>query len=137
MLIKIAIVIVLLLVACIGLLFAVNKTANKMSDENSKLPKEEQSSEEALDEALLGRFAHDVSTTRPVQVVTLIVKDILGMMEKAYNYRVEAAIVVIAVAGAGLYVVPKATIATAYTILGYEVLHKGLSHGYSVYAGVA
>lgn len=137
MLIKIAIVIVLVLVACIGLLFAVNKTANKMSEENSNLPKEEQSSEEELDEALLGRFAHDVSNTRPVRIITLIGKDILGMMEKVYKYRVEAALVIIAVAGAGLHVIPKATIATAYTVLGYEVLYKSFSHGHSVYMGEA
>lgn len=130
---KIAITGAVALVSFAGVLFAVNKTANRKEEENAALPEAEQLTAEQLEDNLMGDFIQDVKEAKPTQFIGLVLEDIKGFMLTAYEYRVKAALVILALGVFPIAGIPAAATGVAYTVLGQELVFQGFTHAYAVW----
>ena len=131
MIIKIAITAGVLIASFAVALYAVNKTASKMSEENSKLPEEDRKTDEELDSGLLNQFVEDVKSNTLIKAVCLTLKDIQDLGDRFQEYRITLALLVLVARGSGLIIVPAAAISAAMSTLAYDLAYRLIAHSYN------
>lgn len=131
MIIKIAITAGVLLASFAVALYAVNKTADKMSEKNSKLPEEDRKTDEELDSGLLDQFVEDVKSNTLIKAICLTFKDLRDLGDRFQEYRVTLSLLVLVARGSGLLIVPAAAISVAVSTLTYDLVYRFISHSYN------
>lgn len=133
MIVKIAITAAVLAVSFAGVLYAVTKTAIRKEEENAQLPEDEQLAPEELEDNLMGDFIQDVKSYKVVKFLDLVLQDVKKFMFTIYDYRVKAAMVIIAIGCFPIAGIPAAASGVAWSVLGQELAWQALTHGYDVW----
>ena len=145
MLIKIISVAVLIALAFALVLRKVNKTADRLHDENDAKPVSEQVSPANVEDTLLEEFNAEVkadwksfkegiSAARPVQVFLRVYSDAVGYSKDILEYRVKVALVILAAATLMPAVLPTGLAALAGMAIGEELVWNAFTYIREVYA---
>lgn len=128
MLVKIAITGAVALIGFATALYAVNKTADRMEEENELLPEEDQLSSEELGDNLMGEFIQDVKEHKVTSFITLVGTDAVSYARQAYDFRIKIALVVLAAGVFPFAGIPLAAKGVAFSVLGQELVFQAFTH---------
>ena len=110
-----------------------NKSVDKMEAENAALPAEEQLSAAELEENMIGYVIDDLKKDKAVDFLGRILKEVQGMMSTVYDFRVKAALGILAVASSPGMGALAAAKGAAYAVLGTELAYKAVGFGFELW----
>lgn len=134
MLVKIAITAVVAAAAFAMTLRQVNKTAQRLENENAARPVEDQATIEELNDLLLGEFIQEVKESKVTQFVALVYADVTKKMNLIYSYRIQAALVIIALSTFNIAAIPAAAKGAAVGIVVQDIALSAFTNLYQVCA---